>query len=47
MTAVKKGKRNWSDIFRAFGRAHNKASVQMEGSAPLLNHLNELIEDKG
>ncbi len=42
MTAVKKGKRNWSDIFRAFGRAHNKASVQMEGSAPLLNHLNEL-----
>ncbi len=41
-TAVKKNKRNWNDVFRAFGRAHKKASVQMEGSAPLLNHLNEL-----
>jgi len=41
-TAVKKNKRNWNGIFRAFGRAHKKASVQMEGSAPLLNHLNEL-----
>ncbi|MBL8102174.1 MAG: twin-arginine translocase subunit TatC [Anaerolineales bacterium] len=42
VTAVKKGKRNWSNVFRAFGRAHKKASVQMESSAPLLSHLNEL-----
>lgn len=42
VTAAKKGKRNWSNVFRAFGRAHKKASVQMEGSAPLLSHLNEL-----
>ena len=42
VTAVKKGKRSWRDVFRAFGRAHKKASVQMESSAPLLNHLNEL-----
>ena len=35
-------KRSWRDIFRAFGRAHRKASVQMEGSAPLLKHLDEL-----
>jgi len=37
-----KPKRRWSNIFRAFGRAHRKASVQMESSAPLLQHLNEL-----
>lgn len=42
VTAVKKDKRKWRDVFRAFGRAHKKASVQMEGSAPLLSHLNEL-----
>ncbi len=42
VTAVKKNKRRWRDVFRAFGRAHKKASVQMEGFAPLLNHLNEL-----
>ncbi|MBL8064187.1 MAG: twin-arginine translocase subunit TatC [Anaerolineales bacterium] len=42
VTAVKKDKRNWRDVFRAFGRAHKKASVQLESSAPLLNHLNEL-----
>ncbi|MCL4268130.1 MAG: twin-arginine translocase subunit TatC [Anaerolineales bacterium] len=42
MTAVKKDKRKWRDVFRAFGRAHKKASVQMESSAPLLSHLNEL-----
>lgn len=42
MTAVKKDKRTWRDVFRAFGRAHKKASVQMETSAPLLSHLNEL-----
>jgi sec-independent protein translocase protein TatC len=37
-----KRKRNWRDLFGAFGRAHRKASVQMEGSAPLLKHLDEL-----
>jgi sec-independent protein translocase protein TatC len=29
-------------MFRAFGRAHRKASAQMESSAPLLKHLDEL-----
>ena len=38
----KKRKRSWKNIFHAFGRAHRKASVQMESSAPLLQHLNEL-----
>jgi sec-independent protein translocase protein TatC len=37
-----KRKRSWRDVFGAFGRAHRKASVQMESSAPLLEHLNEL-----
>jgi sec-independent protein translocase protein TatC len=37
-----KRKRSWRNIFRAFGRAHRKASVQVEGSAPLLKHLDEL-----
>jgi sec-independent protein translocase protein TatC len=37
-----KHKRNWRDISRAFGRAHRKASVHMESSAPLLQHLDEL-----
>lgn len=37
-----KGKRGWLQVFRAFGRAHRKASLQLEGSAPLLEHLNEL-----
>jgi sec-independent protein translocase protein TatC len=44
-TAVKvpeKRKRSWRDVMRAFGRAHRKASVQMESSAPLLKHLDEL-----
>lgn len=41
-TVPKKRKRTWSDFSRAFGRAHRKASVQMESSAPLLLHLNEL-----
>lgn len=40
--ATEKRKRNWSGAFGAFGRAHRKASVQLEGSAPLLQHLNEL-----
>jgi len=38
----KKSKRGWQDYLQAFGRAHRKASVQMEASAPLLQHLNEL-----
>jgi sec-independent protein translocase protein TatC len=29
-------------MFRAFGRAHRKASAEMESSAPLLKHLDEL-----
>jgi sec-independent protein translocase protein TatC len=29
-------------MFRAFGRAHRKASAQLESSAPLLKHLEEL-----
>jgi sec-independent protein translocase protein TatC len=40
--APQKRKRSWSQVFRAFGRAHRKASVQLESSAPLLQHLNEL-----
>lgn len=38
----KKKKRSWREVFRAFGRAHRKASVQFEDSAPLLRHLDEL-----
>ncbi|MBT7074788.1 MAG: twin-arginine translocase subunit TatC [Anaerolineae bacterium] len=41
-TKRSKRKRKWKDYFRAFGRAHNKASVQLESSQPLLDHLNEL-----
>jgi sec-independent protein translocase protein TatC len=37
-----KRKRSWREVFRAFGRAHRKASVQMESSVPLLKHLDEL-----
>lgn len=42
MNIPQKNKRNWSKVLRAFGRAHRKASVQMESSAPLLKHLDEL-----
>lgn len=42
VNTLKKEKRNWRGVFRALGRAHKKASVQMESSAPLLAHLNEL-----
>ncbi|MBU2611426.1 MAG: twin-arginine translocase subunit TatC [Chloroflexi bacterium] len=38
----KKRKRSWRDYLRAFDRAHRKASVQLESSKPLLQHLNEL-----
>ncbi len=41
-TDVKKKKRGWLNVFRAFRRAHNKASAQVEGLSPLLAHLNEL-----
>jgi sec-independent protein translocase protein TatC len=37
----KKRKRNWRDYLRAFGRAHRRASTQLETSMPLLQHLNE------
>jgi len=37
-----KRKRGWQQYLRAFGRAHRKASVEMQSSAPLLQHLNEL-----
>lgn len=39
---LKQGKRSWRDVTRAFGRAHRKASVQLETSMPLLSHLEEL-----
>jgi sec-independent protein translocase protein TatC len=42
VTVSEKRKRSWRDLFRAVGRAHRKASVQMESSAPLLKHLDEL-----
>lgn len=42
VSAPEKRKRSWRGKFRAFGRAHRKASVQLEGSAPLLKHLDEL-----
>lgn len=41
-TAKQAGKRSWSDNFRAFGRAHRKASSNLETSMPLLRHLDEL-----
>lgn len=37
-----KDKRGWGSYLRAFGRAHRKASVQLETSMPLLQHLDEL-----
>lgn len=42
MSVPQKPKRSWRQVLGAFGRAHRKASVQMEGSAPLLQHLDEL-----
>jgi sec-independent protein translocase protein TatC len=38
----KKKKRNWREMLRALGTAHRKASVELESSRPLLQHLNEL-----
>ncbi len=40
--ATEKRKSSWRDMVGALGRAHRKASVQMESSVPLLEHLNEL-----
>lgn len=42
VSVPEKRKRNWRGMFRAFGRAHRKASAQLESSAPLLQHLDEL-----
>ena len=39
---ISKPRRGWAGDFRAFGRAHRKASAQMETSMPLLRHLDEL-----
>lgn len=39
---VRSKKKGWSDYAGAFGRAHRKASTELESSAPLLEHLNEL-----
>lgn len=41
-STVEKKKRSWSALAGAFGRAHRKAKVELESSAPLLDHLNEL-----
>lgn len=38
----RKERRGWGGYLRALGRAHRKASVQMESSMPLLSHLDEL-----
>ncbi len=40
--ATKKQKRSWGDYLGAFGRAHHKASAELETSMPLLQHLDEL-----
>jgi sec-independent protein translocase protein TatC len=37
-----KRKRSWHNVFGALGRAHRNASAQLESSALLLEHLNEL-----
>jgi sec-independent protein translocase protein TatC len=42
VSSPSKTKRGWRDYVSAFGRAHRKASVQMESSVPLLKHLDEL-----
>jgi len=41
-TPPKKRKRSWREFAGALGRAHQKASIQLESSQPLLAHLNEL-----
>ena len=39
---LERRKRSWKDYTRAFGRAHQKAKVQLDSSMPLLEHLEEL-----
>jgi sec-independent protein translocase protein TatC len=39
---VRKPKRSWGDYGRALGSAHKKASLQLETSMPLLQHLEKL-----
>jgi len=39
---MKKKRRSWREMMGALGRAHSKASVNLESSQPLLQHLNEL-----
>ncbi len=39
---AKKRKLNWREYLGALGRAHRKASVTLDSSMPLLQHLNEL-----
>jgi sec-independent protein translocase protein TatC len=41
-SAGKPKKRSWLDYVRAFGRAHQKAKVELDSSMPLLEHLEEL-----
>ena len=41
-SAGKPKKRSWLNYIRAFGRAHQKAKVQLDSSMPLLEHLEEL-----
>jgi sec-independent protein translocase protein TatC len=41
-TPLKKPKHSWHEYLVALGRAHSKASVELETSLPLLQHLNEL-----
>jgi sec-independent protein translocase protein TatC len=41
-TPLKKPKHSWHEYLGALGRAHRKASVELETSLPLLQHLNEL-----
>lgn len=41
-TPVKGRKPGWKNYLNAFGRAHRKASTQLETSMPLLLHLEEL-----
>jgi sec-independent protein translocase protein TatC len=39
---ARQSKRSWRDYMGAFGRAHKKASANLETSLPLLQHLEEL-----
>ena len=42
VTPEKKSRRSWHDYICALGRAHRKASAELETSLPLLQHLDEL-----